>query len=256
MCVLGDPVARRLLPFAVMQTQLPLETARIEPVGKRRPATSYFPERSSLSAFRDASQSCRACGLWRSSTQTVFGEGPAKARVVLVGEQPGDQEDRAGRNFIGPAGRVLDHALHELGIDRATVYLTNAVKHFSHEVRGSVRGEHGKWRIHKTPKAAEIAACKPWVQAELQIIRPEVVVCLGAVAARSLLGPTVRVVRDRGRRLESPWAPATFVTYHPSALLRAPDAEARASMRRQFLGDLKAAFDAVGRLSAASSQAF
>ncbi len=190
------------------------------------------PEHPTLPRLRDAVQHCRACELWKDTTQAVLGEGPRAARAMLVGEQPGDREDREGAPFVGPAGRVLDEALAEAGIDRAQVYLTNAVKHFRHRT-------HGKRRIHQRPTTEQIHACRPWLDAELAVVRPHVLVCLGAVAAQSLLGPRVRVTRDRGAPLESNLAPLTFVTVHPSSLLRAPDAAARRDAHAAFVRDLR-----------------
>ena len=197
-------------------------------------AAEYLPPRLSLKALREASRDCRACPLWRTGTQTVFGEGPASAPLLLVGEQPGDKEDKAGQPFVGPAGHLLDEALAEAGIDRADTYLTNAVKHFKWTPRG-------KRRIHQKPNARETAACRPWVLAELEVVRPRVLVCLGATAAQSLLGRGVRVTRDRGRPLESTLAPVAFATVHPSSILRAPDAESRRRERELFVDDLRAA---------------
>ena len=196
-------------------------------------AADYLPQRLSLTALRAAARGCRACPLWRSGTQTVFGEGRRAARLLLVGEQPGDREDEAGRPFVGPAGRLLDEALADAGIDRGDVYVTNAVKHFKWEPRG-------KRRIHQKPNASEIAACRAWVEAELAVVRPRVLVCLGATAAQALLGPDVRVTRDRGRPIESPLAPVAFATVHPSSILRAPD-EARRRERALFVDDLSVA---------------
>ena len=173
-------------------------------------------------------------------TQTVFGEGLKRARVVLVGEQPGDREDLEGRPFVGPAGRLLDEALQDAGIDRDAAYVTNAVKHFKWQPRG-------KRRIHQKPNAAEIAACRPWLDAELAVVRPEVLVCLGATAAQALLGGSFRVTRDRGRLVESPLAPATLATVHPSSILRAPDDETRRRERRLFVDDLRVAALELGR---------
>ncbi len=164
----------------------------------------------------------------------MFGEGPAGARLVLVGEQPGDREDLEGRPFVGPAGRLLDEALEEAGIDRATAYLTNVVKHFKWQARG-------KRRIHQKPNAAEIAACRPWLDAELTVVRPEALVCLGATAAQALLGRQFRVTRDRGLLLDSELAPVTLATVHPSSILRAPDEEARRRDRALFVEDLRVA---------------
>jgi uracil-DNA glycosylase family protein len=167
-------------------------------------------------------------------TQTVFGEGPPRARLMIVGEQPGDQEDKEGQPFVGPAGRLLDDALDEAGIDRGQVYVTNAVKHFKWE-----RGEKSKRRIHKKPNDSEIRACRPWFEEEVRLVKPEVVVCLGATASQALLGKAFRVTRNRGRKLTAPFAEAVFATVHPSSILRAPDAAARADARRAFVADLR-----------------
>jgi DNA polymerase len=203
-------------------------------------ATAFLPERLSLAALRAAARNCTACPLWRCGTQTVFGEGLKRASMMLVGEQPGDREDLAGRPFVGPAGRLLHEALAEAGIDRSTVYLTNAVKHFKWEPRG-------KRRIHQKPSWGEIAACRPWVEAEIAVVAPRVLVCLGATAAQSLLGRDVRVTRDRGRPLESGLAPFAFATVHPSSILRAPDREARRQEEALLVEDLRAAAAALGR---------
>jgi uracil-DNA glycosylase family protein len=197
-------------------------------------AADYFPERLSLTSLRDAARDCRACPLWRIGTQTVFGEGRKASRLLLVGEQPGDKEDLEGRPFVGPAGRLLDEALEEAGIDRSDAYVTNAVKHFKWVGRG-------KRRIHQKPNASEIAACRPWLEAELAVVTPGVLVCLGATAAQALLGRGVRVTRDRGRPLETTLAPVAFATVHPSSILRAPDAEARRREHALFVDDLRAA---------------
>jgi uracil-DNA glycosylase len=197
-------------------------------------AADYFPERLSLTSLRDAARDCRACPLWRTGTQTVFGEGRKASRLLLVGEQPGDREDLEGRPFVGPAGRLLDEALEEAGIDRSDAYVTNAVKHFKWVGRG-------KRRIHQKPNASEIAACRPWLEAELAVVTPGVLVCLGATAAQALLGRGVRVTRDRGRPLETTLAPVAFATVHPSSILRAPDAEARRREHALFVDDLRAA---------------
>jgi DNA polymerase len=203
-------------------------------------AADFLPPRLSLKALRETARGCRACPLWRTGTQTVFGEGRASARLLLVGEQPGDKEDEVGRPFVGPAGQLLDEALAEAGIDRADTYLTNAVKHFKWMPRG-------KRRIHQKPNASEIAACRPWTVAELEVVKPRVLVCLGATAAQSLLGRGVRVTRDRGRPLESSLAPVAFATVHPSSILRAPDAEARRRERALFVDDLRVAAAALER---------
>jgi uracil-DNA glycosylase family protein len=205
------------------------------PVG----AAEYLPARLSLAALREAADGCRACPLWRSGTQTVFGEGRTAARLFLVGEQPGDREDLEGRPFVGPAGRLLDEALAEAGIDRADAYVTNAVKHFKWEPRG-------KRRIHQKPNAAELAACRPWLDAELEVVQPHVLVCLGATAAQALLGCGVRVTKDRGRPLESELAAVAFATVHPSSILRAPDATSRERERALFVDDLRVAAAALG----------
>ena len=176
-------------------------------------AAALIPPNPTLRNLAEAAQGCRACDLWRSGTQTVFGEGRAKAELMLVGEQPGDQEDLAGRPFVGPAGKLLDRALEEAGIDRELAYVTNVVKHFKWQPRG-------KRRIHQKPNAAEIAACRPWLDAELALIRPEVLVCLGATAAQALLGRQFRVSRDRGVPVESDLAPVVMATVHPSSILR------------------------------------
>ena len=197
-------------------------------------AADYLPPRLSLTALRESARDCRACPLWQTGTQTVFGEGRASARLLLVGEQPGDREDELGRPFVGPAGQLLDQALAEAEIDRADTYLTNAVKHFKWTPRG-------KRRIHQKPNASEIAACRPWVVAELEVVQPRVLVCLGATAAQALLGRGVRVTRDRGRPVESTLAQVAFATVHPSSILRAPDAEARRRERALFVDDLRVA---------------
>ena len=197
-------------------------------------AAAFLPDRLTLAALREAARGCTACPLWKCGTQTVFGEGLKRARLLLVGEQPGDREDIAGRPFVGPAGRLLDEALAEAGIERSDAYVTNAVKHFKWEPRG-------KRRIHQRPNAAEIAACRPWVEAELAVVRPEVLVCLGATAAQALLGRGVRVTRDRGRPLDSELAPVALATVHPSSILRAPDDESRRRERAAFVDDLEVA---------------
>ncbi|MGI5268907.1 UdgX family uracil-DNA binding protein [Nonomuraea sp. CA-218870] len=199
-------------------------------------AAAFLPESHDLESLRDAAAGCEGCGLFRDATRTVFGEGAERARYMLVGEQPGDQEDRQGHPFVGPAGRVLDRGLDEAGIDRDEVYVTNAVKHFSFTDRG-------KRRIHKKPTAAEIDACRPWLEAELAAVRPEVVVVLGATAARSLLGRAFRVTERRGEPM--PMGEALAVaTVHPSAVLRAPDRDAAYA---GFLADLRIAAGAVHR---------
>jgi uracil-DNA glycosylase len=196
-------------------------------------AASLVPQRPSVTKLREAAADCRACPLWKSGTQTVFGEGPAKATVVLVGEQPGDREDREGRPFVGPAGRVLDDALADAGIDRKQVYVTNAVKHFKWTPRG-------KRRIHQKPNAEEIGACRPWLDAELAVVKPDVLVALGATAAQALLGRGFRVTRDRGVPVESDLAENVVATVHPSSILRARDEVERREAYDAFVADLKA----------------
>ncbi|HEY6100188.1 MAG TPA: UdgX family uracil-DNA binding protein [Anaeromyxobacter sp.] len=197
-------------------------------------AAPLVPARPTLASLRRAAAGCRACDLWKRGTQTVFGEGARRARLVLVGEQPGDREDREGRPFVGPSGALLDAALEEAGIDRGDAYVTNVVKHFKWEPRG-------KKRIHQKPNAVEIGACRPWLDAELAVVRPEVLVCLGATAARALLGPAFRVTRHRGEAVPSPLAPKVMATVHPSSILRAPDDASRRRERALFVRDLRAA---------------
>lgn len=205
-------------------------------------AADFVPPRRTLKSLREAARDCRGCRLWMVGTQTVFGEGRAPARVMLVGEQPGDREDVEGHPFVGPAGRLLDQALEEAGIDRDTVYVTNAVKHFKWE-----RGEKSRRRIHKKPTDGEIRACRPWLDEELALVKPEVVVCLGATAAQALLGKRFRVTKNRGQRQKAAFADAVFATVHPSSVLRAPDARARADARRALVADLKKVARFMGR---------
>ena len=187
-----------------------------------------------LAELRRAAADCKACDLWKTGTQTVFGEGASKARIMFVGEQPGDQEDRAGQPFVGPAGKILHKAMEEAGIDDTEVYLTNVVKHFKWSP-----AERGKRRIHKKPRYSEIHACRPWLDAELRVVQPQVLVCLGATAAQSLLGRNVSVSRQRGQAIESPLAPIVTATLHPSSILRAPNDESRHAQMRAFVDDLK-----------------
>ena len=198
----------------------------------RGSAEDFFPERKSLKAFRDAAGDCKGCELWKRGTQTVFGEGARRAKVLFVGEQPGNEEDLSGKPFVGPAGRLLDDALTEARIDRTQTYVTNVVKHFKWKPRG-------KRRIHKKPNAGEIAACRPWLEAEIDLIKPKVIVCLGATAAQALLGPKFRVSKQRGQFIESTLAPYILATVHPSSILRAPDDETRHVEKRHFIGDLR-----------------
>jgi DNA polymerase len=194
-------------------------------------AADFIPARRTLPALRTAASGCRGCDLWKRGTQTVFGEGPTRARVMMVGEQPGHEEDRAGRPFVGPAGRLLDRALAAARIPRDEVYVTNVVKHFKWESRG-------KRRIHAKPNQIEISACLPWLQAELEVVTPDVVVCLGATAAQALLGPRFRVTKQRGQWVSAPWAERVLATVHPSAILRAPDDEARQRELDALVADL------------------
>jgi DNA polymerase len=207
-------------------------------------AAALIPPRPTLAALRAAAAHCRACPLWQRGTQTVFGEGDRRAAVMFVGEQPGHEEDLAGRPFVGPAGKLLDRALAEAGIDRRRVYVTNVVKHFKWEPRG-------KRRIHAKPNASEIAACRPWLDAELELVKPEVLVCLGATAAQALLGRQFRVSVDRGRFVPSPIAPRVLATVHPSAILRAPDDETRHAEMKRLVADLRIVAAALNRRRAA-----
>jgi uracil-DNA glycosylase len=198
-----------------------------------RDALQSIPANPTLDDLRSAASACKRCNLWKTATQTVFGEGPAKARVMFVGEQPGDQEDRKGRPFVGPAGKLLDQALAEIGVDRTTVYVTNVVKHFKWST-----DQRGKRRIHEKPRGSEIEACRPWLDAELKLVRPEVLVCLGRTAAQALLGKDFRVSRERGKQIQSSLAPHVIATVHPSSILRAHD-ESRHSQLEAFIQDLR-----------------
>lgn len=191
-----------------------------------------IPLEASLVELQETAKNCKACDLWKNATQTVFGEGMPSAKIMLIGEQPGDQEDLQGKPFVGPAGKLLDSALVEAGIDRKTVYVTNAVKHFKWEPRG-------KRRIHKKPNAAEIAACRPWLDAEIAALQPKVIVCLGATAAQTLFGHDFRVTLHRGEFLKSTLAPFVMATVHPSSILHAPDEETRHEELKRFIADLK-----------------
>jgi uracil-DNA glycosylase len=201
---------------------------RIEP----NDATPFLPERHTLKDLRDAAACCRGCELWRNATQTVFGEGLKKSRLMLIGEVPGDREDRAGKPFVGPAGRELDKALQAAGIDRSEVYVTNAVKHFSFVPRGGRR-------MHKTPKRFHVDACRPWLDAEIEVVRPEAIVLLGATAGKALLGPKFKLGESRGRPLDSDLARLVTATAHPSSILRQRDDDARHAERRAFTEDLE-----------------
>jgi DNA polymerase len=196
-------------------------------------AEPFLPATITLPALHDASKGCEGCDLYKNATQTVFGEGPKGARVMFVGEQPGDQEDRAGKPFVGPSGAMLDSILEKVGIDRSQVYVTNAVKHFKFEPRG-------KRRIHAKPSARQVAACKPWLKAEVECVRPDVIVALGATAAQSMLGNAFKVTQQRGKPLrDTTWGPCVIATVHPSSLLRAPDEEARRAAIAAFEADLR-----------------
>jgi uracil-DNA glycosylase len=197
-------------------------------------AAALIADEQSLDRLREVARECTACPLYRDATQTVFGEGPERATIMLVGEQPGDAEDLAGHPFVGPAGKLLDRCLKEAGIDRRSTYVTNAVKHFKWTPRGTRR-------IHSKPSSMEITACFPWLEAEIAAVKPDVLVALGATAAQALFGKAFRVTRDRGRPIPSRWAPHALATVHPSALLRAPDEETRHREIRHFIADLKAA---------------
>ena len=218
----GDPEVTRLLAMeaAVAEGR--------EVIG----AGPFVPAGGTLAGLASAAARCTGCDLYRHASQTVFGKGPADARVVMVGEQPGDQEDRQGAPFVGPAGEVFDRALAEVGLPRERLYVSNAVKHFKFEARG-------KRRIHQTPAAADIAACRPWIEAELRLIDPEILVCLGATASRALLGPAFRLMRDHGRFVDSPWARKTIATIHPSAVLRGEDEAAQGRLYAMLRDDLK-----------------
>ena len=200
--------------------------------GDGPPVPELIPDRPTLKSVQGVAKGCRACHLYKPATQTVFGEGPARAKIMMVGEQPGDAEDLAGHPFVGPAGKLLDRALEEAGIRRSIVYVTNVVKHFKFEPRG-------KRRIHAKPNGAEIAACRPWLETEIALVKPRVLVCLGATAAQALLGRAFRVSTQRGTFVASPLAPRVTATVHPSSILRAPDNESRRAEMKAFVRDLK-----------------
>ncbi len=202
-------------------------------------ATPFLPEKRTLAALREAAAGCRGCHLWRPATQTVFGEGLKRSRMMFVGEQPGDREDQAGRPFVGPAGREFDRGLEAAGIPRDEAYLTNVVKHFKFE-------ERGNRRIHQTPKRFEVEACKPWLEEELRVIQPEALVFLGATAAQALLGSSFRVTQHRGELLDCDLAPNVAATVHPSSILRQRDDESRYAERAAFAEDLRAVARALG----------
>ncbi len=195
-------------------------------------ASEWVPDRPTLPRLRAAVHKCEGCDLYKHATQAVFGEGPPSSQIIFIGEQPGDQEDLQGHPFVGPAGKLFDRALREAGIDRSVVYITNAVKHFKFE-------ERGKRRIHQKPNSEEITACRPWLETEISLIKPRIIVCLGATAAQSILGNKYRVTKERGRFIEHALAPHVTSTVHPSAVLRAPDAEQREIEYRHFVEDLQ-----------------
>jgi uracil-DNA glycosylase family protein len=196
-------------------------------------AEEFLPEQHTLEALREAASACRGCDLWENATQTVFGEGARQALVMLIGEQPGDREDIEGKPFVGPAGRILDEGLEAAGIARAQVYVTNAVKHFRWVRRG-------KRRLHEKPNARQVRACRPWLEAEIEAVRPRLLVLLGATAAQSLLGPTFRVTQHRGKVIPTPLGVPAVATVHPSSILRAPDDAAREAAMGAFVADLRA----------------
>src|SRR5215210_2165495 len=196
-------------------------------------AQELIPKRPSVTNLRRAAADCRACPLWRTGTQTVFGSGSQSASLMLVGEQPGDREDLAGEPFVGPAGGVLQHALEDAGVEPEDTYVTNVVKHFKW------KAGRGKRRLHQRPNSEEIGACRPWLETELQVVKPEIVVCLGATAAKALLGSKVRVTRDRGRFIEADFAPLVTVTVHPSSILRIDEDEERHRALAELMADLR-----------------
>jgi uracil-DNA glycosylase family protein len=237
----GDPLIRRLNALAAQARRM-AQQAEVEEMLKLESegggAAAFVPAGVDLARLQEAARGCTGCDLYRHATQTVFGAGPAGARVVLVGEQPGDQEDLKGAPFVGPAGEVLDRALAEVGLDRTKIYVTNAVKHFKFVQRG-------KRRIHDTPRLTEVAACRPWLEAELSVIGPQVVAALGATAARALFGPDFRLMQQRGRFYETRWAGKTLATLHPSAVLRGEDGAAQERLYRMLADDLKLVAGAV-----------
>ncbi|HEU5197106.1 MAG TPA: UdgX family uracil-DNA binding protein [Methylomirabilota bacterium] len=231
----GDPDVRRLNGLAAQGRRVAQQAERQEVLTLEQQgggAARFVPTGATLEELRVAGARCEGCELFRKATQMVFGRGPADARVVLVGEQPGDQEDLKGAPFVGPAGEVLDRAMAEAGLDRRQVYVTNAVKHFSFV-------ERGKRRIHQTPRLPEIAACRPWLEAELEVIKPRILGCLGATAARAILGPEFRLLRQRGQFLTTRWSPRTIATLHPSAVLRGQDDAEQARLYAMLRDDLR-----------------
>jgi uracil-DNA glycosylase family protein len=217
----------------------------VKPTGS---AADFIPPRATLTKLRAAANGCRGCDLYKHATQAVFGEGPSRARLMVVGETPGDVEDVSGRPFVGPAGKLFDRALEAAGIDREDIYLTNAVKHFKW-----ARDARSERRLHKTPNTGEVRACFPWLEHEIAIVQPDVVLCLGATAAKALLGPTFSVMKQRGVAVESPWAQVVFTTVHPSAVLRAGDQ--RRVAERLFTDDLKKVSRYLARVSPGKGEA-
>lgn len=210
-------------------------------------ASAYLPEKRTISTLGKAAAACQGCDLWKDATQTVFGEGAGHASLMLIGEQPGDKEDLAGHPFVGPAGRILNEALAAANIPRSDVYVTNAVKHFSWSP-----AERGKRRIHKKPRYSEIQACRPWLDAEIAVVKPQVIVCLGATAAQALLGRNFSVLRQRGTFVPSALAARVLATVHPSSILRAPADGARRQQKVAFINDLRIAADEIHRHPAAA----
>lgn len=206
--------------------------AKAVPQAKAMSAALFIPPRKTLPALRKAVQDCRGCDLYRNATQAVFGEGPARSPVLMIGEQPGNEEDRLGHPFVGPAGKLLDRALDDAGIPRSEVYVTNTVKHFKFEQRG-------KRRLHKKPNVAEVNACRPWLEAELAAIKPRILVCLGATAGQAIMGPAFRLTKERGKFFEHWGGACITATVHPSAILRAPDGKQRRLQYRDFVADLR-----------------
>src|SRR5437762_5280197 len=213
------------------------------PAKDKQSARPLVPSKPTLQNLRQAAAGCKACDLWKKGTQTVFGEGSSSATVMLIGEQPGDKEDLAGHPFVGPAGRILDESLAAAGIEKSQLYVTNIVKHFSW-----VPDERGKRRIHKKPRYSEIQACRPWLEAEISVTRPQVIICLGATAAQGLLGKEFSVTRERGKFVPSTLAPYVMATVHPSSILRAQDDNSRRQQKEAFIEDLKAAAAQIRRL--------
>ena len=223
-----------------------LATVYLLPMAKKEKspdsAAAIVPRRLTLPLLREAASGCKACDLWERATQTVFGEGKRRAQIVAIGEQPGNEEDLNGRPFVGPAGRLLDQALAAAGIPRDLIYLTNVVKHFKWEPRG-------KRRIHKKPNSVQIRACRPWLEAELALLKPKIVLCLGATAAQALLGSQFKVSLQRGEFLDSPIAPFVMATVHPSSILRSPDAETRRAEMERFIEELKKIRDVLRKVA-------